>query len=459
MDKKAIEQTKPRILIRPQKGPQEVFLSTPADIAVFGGAAGGGKTYALLLEAIRHVNNPGYGAVIFRRTSPQIKSEGGLWDTSSTLYPLMGASPKEHVTRWMFPSGAKVSFSHLQYDKDRHDWQGAQIPFIGFDELTHFSWRQWTYMLSRNRSTCGVRPYMRGTCNPDPDHWLRRFLSWWIDEDTGLPIKKRAGKLRWFTVMNDITEWADTPEELKTKFGPDVLPSSFTFIPSSVYDNKMLLDADPGYLAKLKALPLVDRERLLGGNWNIRESAGMFFRREWFPVVNAVPSKMQRIIRYWDLAATEENANDPSYTVGLKMALAPDGMVYILDIIRLRERPMAVEQAMKNLASQDGTGVEIGIFQDPGQAGKAQAQHLARMLHGYRVHITNVRESKGILARPLSAQVEAGNVALLAAPWNDTFIREAENFDGTDKGHADQIDAASGAYNQLTGTKGRVGAF
>ena len=143
--------------IRPQAGAQERFLSSSADIAIYGEAAGGGKSFALLMEPLRHIGNEHFGGVIFRRTSPQITNEGALWDEAGKLYPLVGGDARVGSLEYKFPSGSSVSFRHLQYEATKHDWQGAQVAFIGFDELTHFTKLQFFYMLSRNRSTCCVR--------------------------------------------------------------------------------------------------------------------------------------------------------------------------------------------------------------------------------------------------------------------------------------------------------------
>ncbi|MGB5048127.1 MAG: terminase family protein, partial [Caldilineaceae bacterium] len=172
------------IEIRPQKGPQEDFLSSSADVVFYGGAAGGGKTWALLLEPLRHIGNENFSAVIFRRNSTQVRNPGGLWDESNELYPLVGAQDSESVLEWIFPSGAMVKFAHMEHEKTRLNWQGAQVPLIAFDELTHFTRKQFFYMFSRNRSTCGVRPYVRGTCNPVPEDdetggWLHEFVGWY----------------------------------------------------------------------------------------------------------------------------------------------------------------------------------------------------------------------------------------------------------------------------------------
>ena len=127
------------VRIAPQPGPQSAFLRSDADIAIYGGAAGGGKTYALLLEALRNVDVPGFGAVIFRRNANQILSQGGLWDTSRTIYAGLGEMRLTPSPRWLFPSGARITFACLEDDAAALKWQGSQIALICFDELTHFS--------------------------------------------------------------------------------------------------------------------------------------------------------------------------------------------------------------------------------------------------------------------------------------------------------------------------------
>jgi predicted phage terminase large subunit-like protein len=440
--------------IRPQAGPQEAFLASPADIAIYGGAAGGGKTFALLMEPLRHMANPQFGAVYFRRTMPMITAEGGAWDKGHELYVPLGARMIQapQLTA-VFPSGAKLSFRQLQYEDSVHDWQSAQIALELFDELTQFTRRQFFYMLSRNRSTSGVHSYVRAATNPDPDSWVREFISWWIDDETGLPIPERSGVLRYFVRVDDTLEWADSPDDLIARFGPEVDPLSVTFIPSSVYDNRALLERDPAYLAKLKALPRWEREQLLGGNWNARASAGMIFARSDFEIVDCSP-QLRTSIRYWDRAATEqsETSPDPDWTAGVHIGRAADGIFYITDVTRLRERPLGVKQAIKNTASQDGVRTAIGIEQDPGQAGISEAQDLVRELAGYVVHAYPVTQKKVVRWKPLSAQVQAGNVKLVRGSWNEAFISElaALTDDPKDYGHDDQADAAAGGFNALT---------
>lgn len=270
------------ITIEPQKGYQLKALSSKADIVIGGAAAGVGKTYSLLLEFLRHINNPEWGGVIFRRTTPQIRNEGGLWDTSMDIYTHVNAEPKESSLEWKFPKGAKLKFAHLEYEKNKFDWQGSQIPFIGFDELTHFSESMFFYLLSRNRSVCGVKPYVRATCNPDPDSWVATLISWWIDQDSGFPIPERDGVIRYFIRDGKNYIWGDSENEciekawyfleelvLKSNIDPKSFVKSLTFISGSIYDNRKLLETNPEYLGNLASQDESQKKILLEGNWKV----------------------------------------------------------------------------------------------------------------------------------------------------------------------------------------------
>ncbi|SHI62184.1 phage uncharacterized protein (putative large terminase), C-terminal domain-containing protein [Anaerovibrio lipolyticus DSM 3074] len=443
------------MILKPQSGPQEKFLSSPADIVIYGGAAGGGKTYSLLLECLRHVDNQGFGAVIFRRQSNQITNEGGLWDTAVDMYVSVGATPKVSPhPQAVFSSGAKVSFNHLQMERDVYGWQGAQIPLIAFDELTHFTESQFFYMLSRNRSTCGVKPYIRATTNPDADSWVAEFISWWIDQETGYPIPERSGVIRYFYRLDGEILWGDSLEELAEKYAADpMLCKSVTFIASSVYDNKILLDADPSYLANLNGLNVVEKERLLRGNWKIRPSAGLYFKRENIRIVHSIPDKIVSICRSWDLAATEitlDNKN-PDRTAGVLMARLKNGSFIVLDVIRRAENAADVKRTIQQTAMMDKAeyGMHaITIPQDPGQAGKDQAAAYIRALAGYNVKSGPVTGDKVVRAVPFSSQWQGKNVMLLAGEWNKEYLQELEGF--PDAVHDDMVDASSDAFKQVS---------
>ena len=437
--------------IRPQPGPQELFLSSQADIVLYGGAAGAGKTFALLIEALRHKAVKDFGAVIFRRESTQITNEGGLWDTAMTLYPTLGGQPiKTPTLRFAFQAGSRVTFAHLNQATDVLNWQGAQIPLIGFDELTHFEQSQFFYMLSRNRSTCGIRPYIRATCNADADSWVASFISWWIGED-GFPIQDRAGKIRYFIRISDQTHWADTPDELVERYGIDLTDAkSFTFIPGKVTDNQKLLEKDPGYIANLKALSFVERSRLLDGNWKIRPAAGLYFNRSQAPMLEVIPNDVIEWVRSWDLASTipTEATPNPDATAGLKMGRRRNGRYVVAHVERVQKAAHNVRECVKNIAQQDGRPTRIIVPQDPGQAGKEQIASYVLMLSGHNVKSFIQTGDKVVRAEPVAAQWQAGNIDVVKGPWNEVFFSELEAFFDP-KYKDDQVDALSGAFNAL----------
>lgn len=292
-----MDATKFSRVIKPQKGFQEDFSSTSADIAIGGGAAGAGKSFIALLEPLRHKNNGGFGAVFFRRNIPQITMQGGLKDESLKLYPSFQAQLHNQSLKWYFPSGMTVKFTHLEHENTVYNHQGAQYALIIFDELTHFSRFQFMYMLTRSRSMCGVKPYIRATCNPDPDSWVAEFLEWWIEQDSkspnfGFPIPERAGKLRYMVTYNDQVIWGDSkaevyglvPKEYWDKIPKDINPSdmikSVTFIPGSIYENKELLKVNPTYLGNLMAQDEQTKSQLLDGNWKVRSDGDSLFMHQ-----------------------------------------------------------------------------------------------------------------------------------------------------------------------------------
>lgn len=452
-------------VLRPQEGPQEKFLASPADIVIYGGAAGGGKTYGLLLSPLRHKNVKGFGCVIFRRNFNQIYAEGGLWDEASKMYyGINGASPKMSRNLWQFRGkdgrvAAKVSFAHIERDDDVHKWQGSQICEICFDELTHFSEYVFFYMLSRNRSVCGVKPFVRATCNPDADSWVARFIEWWIDPETGYPIPDRSGVIRWMIRRNNVIHWASSKEELIEQFGlvteeEQAEPKSVTFIASSIYDNKILLKADPSYLANLKALALVEQERLLHGNWKIKSAAGLYFKRTQVgEMLEKAPADVVKWVRAWDLAATsEDEGGEPAYTAGVLMGKRSNGRYVIADVINVRLSAADVRKTVKMTAASDRARykrVRIRLPKDPGQAGKDQAQSYIKFLAGYDVCAVAETGSKEARAEPVAAQWQAGNFDVVIGPWNEEYFSQLESFPLSK--FKDMVDATSSSFTEIEG--------
>lgn len=446
----------------PQPGPQTAFLSSPADIVIYGGAAGGGKTWALLLEAMRYTDVAGFTATIFRRSYPEITNLGGLWDESEKVYAGSGTPVKGELL-WRWPSGAQLEFNHMQNDAALVKYDGAQFAFMGFDQLEHFSARQFWYMFTRNRSMCGVVPYIRATCNPDPDSflvsgesgWGSGLISWWIKED-GYPDPARAGVIRYFLRRGEVLHWGDTREELIERF-PGSQPKSITFIPATVYDNKKLLEVNPEYLANLEALPLVERERFLGGNWKIKAAAGKVFNRDWFKIIepSAVPGGGVEGDGY-DFAATVKKveSDDPDYSCRVKMRKV-NGKFYVLDMQMERIAAGEIDQWVLQTTTRDrqiarSQGVTRFIVRwenEPGSAGLRVTNAMIRLLSGFEAAGVPITGDKLTRAKPLAAQVGAGNVYLVAGPWNDQFLALFHSF--PEARHDDPIDAASVIFNVL----------
>ena len=336
---------------------------------------------------------------------------------------------------------------------------------IGFDELTHFTKAQFFYMLSRNRSACGIRPYVRGTCNPDADSFVADLIAWWIDQDTGYAIPERSGVIRFMGRLNDEIIWGDSVEEVVRKSANEINPEdvkTFTFIASKLTDNKILMEKDPGYMANLKALATVERERLLEGNWKIRPMSGLYFRRSRVNVLDEMPDDIVKIVRAWDMAATEDrkenNPEDgPAYTAGVLLAKRRCGRFLVMDVINQRLSASDVQNVILNTAKADKARykrVKIRLNQDPGQAGKAQAEQYMKLLAGYSLSIKRETGDKVTRAEPFSAQwmgiagSNNGNVDVMLGDWNEAYFNQLESF--PEGRYKDMIDASSTAFDELT---------
>jgi predicted phage terminase large subunit-like protein len=360
--------------------------------------------------------------------------------------------PFDEPLEYRWESGAKIKMAHLEHESNVHDWQGAQVPLFLFDELTHFTSHMFWYMLSRNRSTCGVRPYIRASCNPDADSWVAELIAWWINQETGFAIPERAGVLRYFARIGDQIIWGDAREDVM-RLCPgvaDVDVKSLTFIPGRLDENKILLQVDPGYRGNLMAMTRVERARLLDGNWKVRKSAGSYFRRSDVRILDVAPTNLAVITRRWDLAASEptEAYANPDYTCGVKLGRYPNGRFVVLHAELQRIRANDVRELIKRMAAADGKRCSIGVPQDPAQAGKDQAESYVRDLAGFVVYAEKESGSKEVRAEPCAAQWQHQNIDVVKGEWNDAFFSQLEAFPDP-KVHDDAVDALSGAFHRL----------
>lgn len=228
---------------------QAMFMSRFEDEALFGGAAGGGKSDALVAEALRQIDKPYYKGLILRKSYPQLLE---LIDKAYRLYPMIDPRAKYNESKhtWTFSSGAKVIFGSLNAPKDKYKYQGIAYDFVGFDELTHFRFEEYEYLISRNRPNGpGMLCYVRATANPGG------IGHGWVKE-------------RFVTVSPPMTTtWHDV-EVLNPDGTKTVHRRSRIFVPSRVQDNPALMRYDPSYVARLASMSEAECRALLYGDWD-----------------------------------------------------------------------------------------------------------------------------------------------------------------------------------------------
>ncbi len=420
---------------------QKTFLASGVFECLFGGAAGPGKSEALLVAPLRWVGYPRFNGIVFRRTFPELNKS--LIPRSHELYPAVVPGARYNSTNheWRFPSGARIYFGHLEHETSVFDHRSSEYQFIGFDELTMFTEQQYVYLLSRARSGSGLPIRIRSASNPGgPGHeWVFKRWGRWLNPEH----EERLGP-------DEVTYYINSEEGEKTveRGTPGAL--SRQFIPGLLEDNPYANTLE--YRQQLLAQDPVTRRQLLHGDWLVRPAAGLYFQRKWFTELPCVPHDVKVHIRRWDLAATE---NGGDWTVGVRMSMRPDGTTYIDDVVRCRHRPEGVRKKVLETAEADGVGVTIVLPQDPGQAGIDQCEFYAKLLLGYDVRFERETGDKLTRARPFSAQCEAGNVFIIRGHWYEPFMQCLEAFGEVDaKGKLldiqdDDVDAASGAFNFL----------
>lgn len=383
---------------------------------------------ALLMAALQYVDVPGYNAILLRNQYTNlIKPEGLLSRATEWLTPHKEVRWNRDKKAFIFPSGATLSFGHLEGPMDHFAYQGPAYQFVGFDEVVQIREEQAMYLFSRMRKLAGrnVPLRFRSASNPPTrdqiatGKWVKER---YVDEET-----RREGTI---------------------------------FIPANLNDNPYL-DKE-SYLESLEKLDPITRRQLRDGDWNV-SAKGNLFDRGMFEIVEAVPAE-GLACRWWDLAATEEKftrggkpTKDPDYTVGAKI-VSYKGLFYIVDIRRVQWAPPKVENLVKTTAILDGRSCRIRMEQEPGSSGVAVISSYMRMLAGYNFRGVPSTGSKADYATPLSVQADAGNVKILKAHWNEQLLEEFELFpyNGVKD---DQVDACSKAFAELALRPKRAGAF
>lgn len=389
---------------------QTAFLLAPHREVLYGGAAGGAKSWGILMAASQYLDVPGYSALLLRQTYKDLALPDALMDIGHQWWGNTDARWKAADYTWHFPGGGTLTFGYLEKEADKYRYQGAAFQFIGFDELTQFETEtRYLYLFSRLRRLEGfeVPLRVRATSNPGGlgHEWVKRRF--FIDKS------------------------------------PDRL-----FIPAFLDDNPHLDKEE--YRESLSKLDSVTRQQLEEGNWEVDPRGGMF-KRHWFNLVPHPPENSIRRVRYWDLAAsTEEEFKNPDYTVGTRMNLTSDGTYVIDDQVRVRVTPQKAEELVRDTAISDGYDTTIFMEQEPGASGKALISYYRRnILRGFsffadRDYRTTKKE---IRAKPFSAAAEEGLVSLVLGTWVSPWLDEHVIFpEGT---HDDQVDASVGSFEML----------
>lgn len=395
---------------------QKVFLRTYALEALFGGAAGGGKSSALLMAAMQYVDIPNYSAILFRRTYADLALPGAIMDRFvSWMAPHSDVRWNSNNYTAVFPSGARISFGYLNNSQDYLRYKGAEFQFIGMDEVTEIRESDYRYLFSR----------------------LRRPASGPLSQ---VPLRMRAAS-------NPAPNW------VRQRFIVEGRETGRIFVPSKLTDNPGIDAAS--YRQSLQSLDPVERRRLEEGDW-WTTSLGSLFERESFVIIDPldVPevTNAARVVRFWDLAATEPSQSnpDPDWTVGTLM-LFDQGVAYVLDVKKARVNGHQVEHLISQTAYEDGHAVAIRMEQEPGSSGKALLDQYARyVLPGYDFAGIRATGDKVTRARPFAAAVANGNVRLVRAPWLTEWLDEFASFPEA-ANHDDQVDSAVGAFTHLTG--------
>lgn len=368
---------------------------------LYGGAAGGGKSSVLLMGALQYMHQAECHSIILRKSYTQLIKADALIPRSMEWLKGTDAEWREGKKMWTFPNGGTLEFGHLETEVDKYNYQGAAYDYIGFDELTQFTESQYTYLFSRLGRNPGIPARLWSASNPGGTghDWVkRRFI------------------------------------------GRD------NFYPALLEDNPFIAT---GYEMSLKMLDPVTHRQLRFGDWDV-SIEGDFFKRTGAAFYDVRPKDtMMRQVRFWDCAGTEAGSGkDPDYTVGLLLG-EYNGEYYACDLVRGQWSPSDVERVQAVTAQRDGVNVDVYEEEEPGSSGKAIIAHKARdVFRGYPYRGVRTSGDKITRAKPVAGAWDNGLIKLpKGAAWVDDFLHELVSF--PNGGHDDQVDALSGAFNQL----------
>lgn len=477
------------------------FVEAEESVVFFGGGAGGGKTFSALVDNLEGVHDPKYRSGFFRTSTTEMQD---LWPEAKNMYHSVlfkdadGKKPrgKAHINEKnliiTFPSGAKTFFGYLSNDKDADKYYGREYTKIYFEEFQFRSWYQFNLLQSRNRSMARVKHGIRCTLNPDPDHFVFKFVERFLDEEF-YPIKELSGKTAWFVIIDNVlhTSWdkqelvdnhpqvKNLMDEIREEYGDKEAelagPVSYTYIPATLRDNKELMKNDPSYIAKLNAKPEKERVALLEGCWKKVESQGRYFRREWLIDADKVPSLLKSC-RGYDIASSDvQPGTHPDFTASVQMSKDNQGYFYLMGnyideacdddskgvLGRYRKSSGKRDKVMLKQAQYDGKGCHLVIPQDPGAVGRDALVLKVQffLANGFIAKRDPSAHNANKLTKfePFCTAAEHGLVYIVRETFNDktyeALMSELEKFDGVTKSGRtrkdDWVDSVATSFNHI----------
>ena len=440
-----------KFTLAPASTPQEQFLASDSIVTLYSGSMGAGKTFAIIINLVKFALMENTTAVVFRRTSTQLRQNGGIWQEATQVFKRMFG--KDVVIRnrdleiYIPSTNATIKFSHLQHISDIHSHLGAQYSLIIFDEATLFPFEEMILPLFGRLRNARVKykPQMMWATNPAFNHGIYHWIKDFYLDEHGIPYEHRSNVERYFVLENNKPLWYDTREEAEAVHGGgESSPvQSFRSIRAHVTQNIPLMKANPNYIANLKAMPEIKRRIFLDGSWTAREEEAGYFKREFCKVVPHPNLRAVKRVRAWDLASLPVSSASPSpdWTRGTLVSKDKQGFYTVEDIQSLRDRPHEVEKLIYRTAEEDPPGTIYVLPVDPGQAGIAYANVIKVKLAEMGIMCRLVKTNKSKLTRflPFSSLAEAGFIQFVKADWLEEAFTELENFNGEKNNGKDDI--------------------
>jgi predicted phage terminase large subunit-like protein len=445
---------------------QAQYLQAEEDLVIFGGGAGGGKTWASLIDNLQGVHDKHYFSVFFRTTNTEI--DKGLWVEAKDLYePILFDSKgkyigKSHISEQnktiTFPAGSRTTFAYLEYDKHADSWYGSEICKIYFEEFQFRTYYQFDVLRSRNRSKANVKCGIRCTLNPDPTHFVYDYVERFLDDEY-LARRDLSGKRAYFVIISDVLYTSWDRQELVDTHGKN--PQTYTYIPATIEDNDYL---DEAYKDKLDSMSEKKRKQLLLGCWEPTEDSGMYFQTSYYRKATHVPLGSVTC-RGWDTAGTAPEEGQTinrraDWTVGVRVSKSRDGDYYIHGMERFQDRAGPRDRRILQVGHRDGRDCKIVMGIDAGASGKFQFEEFAKKVSedGLICHKDPmpVNKSKITRAEPYAVAAQNGFVYIVESSFSSedlkAFYREHELFDGERSSTGkwdDVVDATASAFNYL----------